>query len=145
MISGRSIVVGIAFGVTLYYLLSNVLGFAAALAFPSWYVPFALENKIASLVIWSLVTSVPLIVIVSVALGWALSRLVTGHFVAVGLIAVFFSMFVSFAGSASDLGIVLSLWVAFIPNHWIGVPTYVAMYCSLPAAAWYLGRRGNAA
>lgn len=145
MISGRSVVFGAIFGVLLYLILAYALGFAAALAFPPWYTPFALENKVLSLVIWSLVTSVPLIVVVSATLGWILSRLVAGKFLAAGLVAVFVAMLVNFVGSVADLGVIRAIWVVFVPNHWIEIPTYVALYCSLPIATWYWGRRRNAA
>jgi len=139
----RNIAAGLAVGIVYYYVLIFFVGIVAAIAWP--YTSFASENKILSLLIWGLVTTVPTIMIVSSIFGFAISRLVTSRFLLTGLIATFSCFAYFIAVGTTEVLTAQSVVRSLYPNNAYQAPVYVALYCSLPLATWYFGSRAKVA
>ena len=137
----RDVSVIAAVGIGFYYLHSYLVGYAAAIAAPDWFVPFMRENPVIGLALFSLVTTVPATAIAASAAGFALSRLVaTRHFV-FGLLAVLVAILVATLAVDYGHGFFGNLRINAFPSQGYDLPMFLAIWFFLPLAALLFGRR----
>ena len=121
-----------AIGVAYYFVYTNVVGIAAAIAFPEWYVPFARENKALSLVLFSLVTTVPAAALAAVLAGFSIAKLVSDHRIWWGVAIVIGITLHSVLTMNVHGGFLASLTSFVLPSSVIDVPMIVAWWTFLP-------------
>lgn len=124
-----------------YFVYTNLVGIAAAIAFPDWYVSFAHDNKALSLVLLSLVTTVPAAAVAALIAGFMMAKLITRYHLSYG-IAIVICITVH-AAITSNVGAGFAEKFAFfvLPSSVIQVPLIVAWWLFLPLAALYFSRR----
>lgn len=66
-------------GIAYYFVHVNLVGIAAAVAMPDWYIPFARENKALSLILFAMVTTVPAAALAAVVAGFSITKFVSDH------------------------------------------------------------------
>ncbi len=133
-------------GVVFYFVDSYLVGFAASIAFPSWYSGFAARYSQLSLAIWDTVTIVPVTVAVSVAAGAVLAKLLERRFFFSGLAAISVAMLLAIAlASPGSDDLLATIRNHALPAGWFQVPVFLALWLSLPLAAHYFGRRTGSA
>lgn len=121
-----------AIGVAYYFLYTNVVGVAAAIAFPDWYVPFAQENKALSLVLFSLITKVPAAAFAAALAGYPIAKLVSDHRVWWGIVIVVGITLYSVLTLNVNGGFLASLTTIVLPSSVIDVPMLIAWWTFLP-------------
>ena len=137
----RDIAVIVAVGIGFYYLHSYLVGYAAAIAAPDWFVPFMRENQIIGLAILSLMTTVPATAIAASVAGFALSKLVTTRHFVFGLLAVLVAILVATLAVDYGHGFFGNLRINAFPSHGYDLPIFLAIWFFLPLAALLFGRR----
>ena len=140
-IKARDIAVVAAVGVGFYFIHSYLVGFAAAIAAPDWFVPFMRENQIIGLAIFSLMTTVPAAAIAASIAGFTLSKLVTTRHFVFGLFAVLVAIFVATLANDFGHGFFGNLRINALPSHGYDLPMFVAIWFFLPFAALLFGRK----
>lgn len=128
----KDLVLIAAIGVAYYFVYTNVVGIAAAIAFPEWYVPFAQENKALSLVLFSMVTTVPAAALAAVLAGFSIAKLVSGHRIWWGVAIVIGITLYSVLTLNLNGGFFESLTVFILPSSVIDVPMIIAWWTFLP-------------
>jgi hypothetical protein len=121
-----------AIGIAYYFLYTNVVGIAAAIAFPEWYVPFAQENKALALVLFSMVTTVPAAAMAAVLAGYSIAKLVSDHRVWWGVVIVVGITLYSVLTLKLNGGFLTSLTSFVVPSSVIDVPMLIAWWTFLP-------------
>ena len=121
-----------AIGFAYYFLYTNVVGIAAAIAFPEWYVPFAQENKALSLVLFSMATTVPAAALAAVLAGFSIARLVSKRRIWWGVAIVIGTTLYSVLTLNAHGGFIASLSTLVLPSSVIDVPMFIAWWTFLP-------------
>lgn len=137
----RDIAVVAVIGVGFYFLHSYLVGYAAAIAAPDWFVPFMRENQILGLAIFSLMTTVPATAIAAGVAGFTLSRLVPAPHFLLGLLAVFIAVLVATLAVDYGHGFFGNILITAFPSHGYDLPMFLAFWLFLPSAALLFGRR----
>lgn len=141
-ISKRIAVIAVA-GVVYYFLYTNLVGIAAAIAAPRWFVPFMQEHQVLGLTLMSLVTTVPAAAISAAVVGYALARFLTGRYFLYGFLAVCVMVLLMTLMADYGHGFWGDLHKSFFPPYVFAVPMFVALWLFLPLAAVYFGRRND--
>ena len=128
----KDVVLIAAIGVAYYFLYTNLVGVAAAIAFPEWYVPFAQENKALSLVLFSMVTTVPAAALAAVLAGFSIAKLVSDHRIWWGVGIVIGITIYSVLTLNMNGGFLASLSTFVLPSSVIDVPMFIAWWTFLP-------------
>jgi hypothetical protein len=128
----KDLVLIAAIGVAYYFVYTNVVGIAAAIEFPDWYVPFAQENKALSLVLFSLVTTVPAAALAAVLAGFSIAKLVSDHRIWWGVAIVIGVTLCSVLTLNVQGGFIASLTTFVLPTSVIDVPMFIAWWTFLP-------------
>jgi hypothetical protein len=144
MIVFRNFVAGTVCGIAFFFALVYSVRVVSAVTYPDWVLSIAAENSNLAFALWSLVTSVPLVVMISLILGFALSRSIRSHYFAVACLAVAVTLMLGVIGSSGDLGFVPAIRHTLLPTRWLDLPLHVAIYIALPIASLLIGRRSNA-
>ena len=134
---------GVAFllvAVGYYVVYTNLVGVAAAIAFPDWYVAFANNNKTLSLVLFSLVTTVPAAAVAAVFAGFVVTKIITRHHLRYGVSIIVCVTAYSVFTTSIDGGLVEKLSAFVVPSSLIQVPMILAWWLFLPLAAFYFSR-----
>ena len=137
----RDIAIVAAVGIGFYYIQSYLVGYAAAIAAPDWFVPFMRENQVLGLAILSLMTTVPATAIAACVAGFVLSKLVTTRHFVFGLIAVFVAILAATLAVDYGHGFFGNLRMNALPSHVYDLPVFLAVWFFLPLAAVLFGRR----
>ena len=133
-------------GAAFYFVDSFFVGFVAAIAFPAWYADFAAQYSQLGLAIWDTVTIVPITVVVSLAFGAVLAKLVDRRFFLSGLVAVSTAMALAIViASPGNDGLLATVRNHALPVGWFQIPVFLALWLSLPLAAHYFGNRARSA
>ncbi len=119
-------------GTAYYFLYTNLVGIAAAVAFPEWYVPFAQENKALSLILFAMITTVPAAALAAVLAGFSIVKLTSDHRIWWGIaivicITLFSALSLNLNGSFFN-----SLTVLMVPSSLIDIPMLIAWWAFLP-------------
>ena len=141
----RRIAAGSGVGVTFFLVLTYVIGFPETLSYPDWFVKFAAEDMIVSEFLWNLSTFVPAIIVVAFVLGYVLAKLIEGSYFSIGCLAVGVAISLGILQAAPELGLLRATRITVAPTTWIDIPTYLALYLTLPYVSSVIGRRVNAA
>jgi hypothetical protein len=128
----KDFVLIVVIGFVYYVLYTNVVGFAAAIAFPDWYVPFAQENKALSLILFSMVTTVPAAASAAVLAGFSIVKLVSNHQIWWGVAIVIARTLRSALALSDQGGFLASLSTFVLPTSVIDVPMTIAWWTFLP-------------
>ena len=135
---------GVAFlvvAVGYYFVHTNLVGIAAAIAFPDWYIPFANDYKKLSLVLFSLVTTVPAAAFAALLAGFVMMKLITRHHLLYGIsIVVSVTIYMALTTNI-DAGLADKIALFVVPSSVIEAPMMLAWWLFLPLAAWYFSRR----
>ena len=143
----KDLVLTAVIGSAYYFLYANLVGTAAAIAFPEEYVRFARENMTLSLILFSMVTTVPAAALAALLAGYSVVRLVSCHriwwAVAIVVGATLFS-----ADKFGMNGRFVSSLVAFVlPSSVADVPMLIAWWTFLPLSvalfAWRYAAKDN--
>ena len=137
----RNVAVIFVGGLAFYYLYSNLVGIAAAIAAPEWFIPFMQEHQVLGLVIFALVTTVPAAAIGAGVSGFVLSRFVKGKYFLTGVLTVCVAVLVATITVDYGFGFLGDLRRNALPSTWLDVPMIVALWLFLPLATFYFGRR----
>jgi hypothetical protein len=137
---GNAAIVIVA-GVAYYFLHTNLVGIAAAIAAPRWFVPFMQEHQVLGLVLFSLVTTVPAVAISAALTGYVLARFAPDKYFLYGLLSVCIVELILILQSASVHGFWGALHYYSLPLNAIRVPMFIAFWSFLPLATMYFGRR----
>ena len=140
----RNVIVGTICGIAFFYAIVYSVGVISAIAYPEWVMSIAAKNSNLAFAMWRLVTSVPLVILISFVLGAALSRILESHYFAVGCLSVAITLFLGIVGMSEDLGVARAIRYTFLPVRCLDVPMHLAVYIYLPIAASLMGRRSNA-
>ena len=119
-------------GSAYYFLYTSLVGMAAAIAFPEWYVPFAQENKALSLILFSMVTTVPAAALAAILAGYSIVKLVSGHRVWWGIAIVIGITLYSALSLDLNGNFIKSLAALILPSSVIDVPMLIAWWTFLP-------------
>ena len=128
----KDIILIAAIGTAYYFLYMNMVGIAAAIAFPDWYVSFAQENKALSLVLFSMVTTVPAAALAAVLAGFSIAKLVSDHRIWWGVVIVIAVTIYSVLTLNLNGGFVTSLTTFILPSSLIDIPMLIAWWTFLP-------------
>ncbi len=142
----RSAAVVIGAGIIYYFLYSNLVGIAAAIGAPSWFVPFMQEHNVLGFIFLSLVTTVPAVAISAALVGYVLARLLTSKYFLQGFLTVCVMVLLSSLMFDYGPGFWSDLRVSVLPPHIMHVPMYFALWLFLPLATVFFGgrkERGN--
>lgn len=137
----RNISVIVAVGIGFFYLYSYLVGYAAAIAAPDWFVPFMRESPMIGLALFSLVTTVPAIAIAASVAGFVLSKLVATRYFVFGMLAVFVTMLVATLTVDYGRGFFGDLRINAFPSQGYDLPMFLAIWFFLPLATLFFGRR----
>ena len=125
-----------------YFVYTNLVGIAAAIAFPEWYVSFASNNKALSSVLFSLVTTVPAAAVAALFAGFVMTKIITRHHLWYGISIIIcvtaYSVFTTSIGG----GLIDKLAIFVVPSNVNQVPMILAWWLFLPLAVLYFSRRG---
>ncbi len=127
-------------GTAYYFLYTNLVGIAAAVAFPEWYVPFAQENKALSLILFAMITTVPAAALAAVLAGFSIVKLTSDHRIWWGLAVVICNTLFSTLTLDLDGGFFNSL----LPSSVIDIPMLIAWWTFLPLSVALFVRRSRA-
>ena len=120
-----------------YFVYTNLVGIAAAIAFPDWYVEFAYNNKTLSLVLFSLVTTVPAAAVAAVFAGFVMTKIITQHHLWYGVLIVVCVTVYSVLTTNIGGGVAETLSAFVVPSSVIQVLMILAWWLFLPLAAFY--------
>jgi len=137
----RDIVLIAIIGTAYYFVYTNLVGVAAAIAFPEWYVPFAQQNKVLSLVLFSMATTVPAAALAAVLAGFLVVKLTSDHRIWWGVLIVMgVTLFSSLTSELND-SFLESLSIFVLPSSVIDIPMLLAWWTFLPlSVALFLWR-----
>ena len=138
----RSAVVIVA-GVIYYFLFTQLVGLGAAIAAPSWFVPFLREHQSVGLLFMSLVTHLPAIALGAAMVGYAMARLLPDRHFFFGVLTVCVMVLFSAIVAPDGIGFWVQLRDSVIPRYLFSVPTILALWLFLPLAAHLFGRNRN--
>lgn len=139
----REVAVVILGGLAFYYLYSNLVGFAAAIAVPDWFVPFMRENQSIGLILFALVTTVPAAAVGAGLAGFVLSRFVDARYFVTGLLVVGVAVLAATVSVDHGFGFLDALRRTALPSDWIDVPMIIALWFFLPLTMLFFGGRKN--
>lgn len=137
----RNAAVVIGAGIIYYFLYSNLVGIAAAIAAPTWFVPFMQEHNVLGLILLSLMTTVPAVAISATLMGYVLARLLTSKYFLHGFLTVCVMDLLSTLMVDYGNGFWGDLRMSVLPPHIIYVPMFFALWLFLPLATVIFGRR----
>lgn len=124
-----------------YFAYTNLVGIAAAIAFPDWYVSFANDNKTLSLVLFSLVTTVPAAAVAALFAGFVMTKIFAQNHLWYGVSIVICVTAYSVFATGIGGGLVDKLGLLVVPSSVIQLPMLLAWWLFLPLAALYFSRR----
>ena len=130
-------------GVIYYFLFTRLVGFAAAIAAPSWFVPFLREHPSMGLLLMSLVTHLPAVALGAAIVGYVIARLLPDRHFFFGVLTVCVTVLFSALVAADGIGFWVQLRDSVIPRYLFFVPTTLALWIFLPLAAHVFGRNRN--
>lgn len=136
----RSAVIIVA-GVTYYFVFTQLVGIGAAIAAPSWYVPFMYKHPTLGLTLMSLATHVPMVAISAAIVGYAIARLLPNRHLLYGFLAVCVTVLFSALLEIDRIGFWMQLRISVMPPSLYSVPTVLAVWIFLPLAAHFFGRQ----
>lgn len=121
-----------AIGIAYDFLYTNFVGIAAAIAFPEWYIPFAQENGVLSLVLFSMVTTVPAAALAAVLAGFSIAKLISDNRIWWGIAVVICMSLYSAVATELDGGFINYMKLLLVPSSVINVPMFIAWWTFLP-------------
>jgi hypothetical protein len=130
-------------GLAFFYVDTFLVGFAAALSFPTWYAEFVAKNSGLGFVIWDLVTVVPVTVVSAILVGIVLGRVLVSSYFLSGLAAMAVAIAFATVTAETDLPMLATLRNTIFPVYWFQAPSYLALWLSLPLATQFFGNRSN--
>ncbi len=139
----RNSVAFLLIAVGYYFVYTNLVGIAAAIAFPDWYVEFANNNKRLSLVLFSLVTTVPAAAVAAVFAGFVMTKIITKHHLWYGVLTIVCATAYAVFTTSIGGGLAEALNAFVVPSSVIHVPIILAWWLFLPLAAFYFSRRST--
>lgn len=128
-------------GTVYHWVYTTLVGIAASVPAPRWFVPLLQEHQTLGLTLMSFVTTVPAAAISAAIVGFALSRFLTDRFVLGGFLSVCVMVFVTTMLTDYGRGVWNDLWQLLVPQHVSAVPMALALWVFLPVATDYFGRR----
>ena len=137
----RDVAVIVLGGIAFYYLHVNLVGIAAAIAAPDWFVPFMHQNQTIGLILFALVTTVPATALAAGIIGFVLSRIVDARYFVIGLLAVCAAVLFGAFTVDYGFGFLGDLRRTVLPSHWIDVPMILALWLFLPLTMLFFGSR----
>jgi hypothetical protein len=139
----RALLAIISAGLGFFYIETFLVGFSAAIAYPTWYAEFVARHSELGFALWDLFTVVPIVVVSALLVGAVLGRIVNRHFFVSGLAAVIVAIAYATAVVAPDLGLLVALRNHVFPVYWFSAPSYLAMWLALPLATMFFGARAK--
>lgn len=136
----RTAVIAVA-GIVYYFLYTNLVGIAAAIAAPRWFVSFMQEHQVLGLILMSLVTTVPAAAISAAIVGYALARFLSGRYLLFGFLAVCVMVLLMTVMADYGHGFWGDFHMNLFPRYIFAVPMFLALWLFLPLATYYFGRR----
>ena len=130
----------LAAGVVYYFVVTRLLGYAAAIAAPSWLFPFMEQHPSAGLLIMSLLTHIPAIAVAAAIFGYGLARLLPSRHFLFGVVTVCVMGLLAAVVAIGGLGFWVQLRESVIPRYVFAVPTLIALWLFLPIAAQWFAR-----
>lgn len=130
-------------GFAFFYVETFLVGFAAALAYPTWYAEFVARHSELGFALWNLLTVVPVVVVSALLVGAALGRFVERYFFVSGLAAVIVAIAYATIQAVPDLGLLTALRNHLLPVYWFLAPSYLAIWLALPLATMFFGAKAG--
>jgi len=130
-------------GFAFFYIETFLVGFSAALAFPTWYAEFVARHSELGFALWDLLTVVPVVVVSALLVGAVLGRFVERYFFVAGLASVIVAIAYATIQAIPDLGLFTTLRNHLFPVYWFLAPSYVAVWLALPLATMFFGAKAE--
>jgi len=119
-------------GTAYCFLDTNLVGIAAAIAMPEWFVSFAQENKALSLVLFTMVTTVPAAAFAAAVAGFSIVKMMSSHRVWWGVSVVVCVSLFSALATDLDGGFMNYLELMLLPSSTANIPMMIAWWTFLP-------------
>ena len=130
----------LAAGVVYYFVVTRLLGYAAAIAAPSWLFPFMEQHPSAGLLIMSLLTHIPAIAVAAAIFGYGLARLLPSRHFLFGVVTVCVMVLLAAVVAIGGLGFCVLLLVCVFWLFVFEVLTLLALWVFLAIAAQWFAR-----
>lgn len=131
-------------GLAFFYVETFLVGYSAAIPYPTWYAAFVAKHSELGFALWDLFTGVPVVVASSLLVGAVLGRVIDSNFFISGLAAVAVAIAYATAQVAPDLGLLNALRSHLFPVYWFLAPSYLAIWLALPLATMFFGAKAGA-
>ena len=130
-------------GFAFFYIETFLVGFSAALAYPTWYAEFVARHSELGFALWDLLTVVPVVIVSALLVGAVLGRFVERYFFISGLASVIVAITYATIQIAPDLGLITALRNHLFPVYWFLAPSYLAIWLALPLATMFFGAKAG--
>ena len=137
----KNTAVAIAAGIVYYYVVSNLVGTAAAIAAPNWFIPFMQQHQVLGLVLMSLVTTVPAVALSATLIGYGLARLLDRQYFLLGLLTVCVMVVFSTLNVNYGRGFWGGLRMNALPPELYAITIVLAHWLFLTIATQIFGKR----
>ena len=139
----RTLLAIILAGFSFFYIETFLVGYSAALAYPTWYAEFAARHSELGFAIWDLLTVVPVVIVTALLVGAVLGRIIDRYFFISGFAAVAVAIAYATAQVAPELGWLNALRNHLFPVYWFLAPSYLAIWLALPLATVFFGTKAK--
>ena len=137
----RTLLAIILAGFAFFYFETFLVGYSAAISYPTWYAEFVAKHSRLGFALWDLFTVVPIVLLSAILVGAVLGRLIDRNFFIAGLSAVIVAVVYAIVLSAPDLGVTAAIRNHLLPVFWFNLPSYLAIWLALPLATMYFGNK----
>ena len=137
----RTLLAIILAGFAFFYFETLLVGYSAAIAYPTWYAEFVAKHSGLGFALWDLFTVVPIVLLSAIVVGAVLGRLIDRNFFVAGLSAVIVAVVYAIVLSAPDFGVATAIRNYLLPVFWFSLPSYLAIWLALPFATMYFGNK----
>ena len=141
MQNARTLLAIVMAGLAFFYIETFLVGYSAAIAYPTWYAEFVAKHSVLGFALWDLFTVVPIVLLSAAVVGAVLGQVIDRNYFVAGLAAVGVAIAYAIVLIAPDLGIATAVQSHLIPVYWFSLPSYLAIWLALPLATMYFGNK----
>jgi len=128
-------------GIGFFYIETFLVGFSAAIAYPTWFAEFVAKHSELGFALWDLATVVPVVIVSALLAGVVLARFVDSHYFLSGLAAIMVAVAFAIVLAIPQLGFPIAVRNHVFPVYWFLMPSYLAIWLALPLATKFFGAR----
>lgn len=141
MQNARTLLAIVLAGFAFFYIETFLVGYSAAIAYPTWYAEFVAKHSELGFALWDLFTVVPIVLLSAIIVGAVLGRIIDRNYFVAGLASVVVAIAYAIVSIAPDLGFATAIQNHLTPVYWFSLPSYVAIWLALPFATMYFGKK----